>query len=263
MMEGTSSRDAREERNRMNLEMFSVRGRCALVTGASRGIGRAIARVLVDAGVVVYGTGRTPSSVAAMTELGVQGRVADVRDKGAAVAILDEIIERHGRLDCLINNAGLLSSTPAGALKAEQVDDLFDTNFKAGLWYAQAYYRKQRRRGGNVVNIASVLGLRGLRGSSAYCASKGALLQMTRALSAEWAPYGWRVNAVCPGLIETDMNDGVDYHKATSLIPMRRAGNPDDIAGPVLFLMSDASRYVTGQTLIVDGGMTSAISVVG
>lgn len=244
---------------------FDLRGRAVLVTGASRGIGRAIAESFVRAGAeAVYGTSRSEQSARAMEEFGVHGRVADVRDRAAAEALVGEIIGKHGRLHCLVNNAGMLSSTPASALKPEAVEEILDTNCKAALWSAQAYYRHQRRRGGNIINIASVLGFRGLRGSSIYCASKGALLQLTRALSAEWAPYGWRVNAVCPGLIDTEMSaGGPDHSLAQTMIPLRRVGTVEDIVGPVLFLASDASRYVTGQSLVVDGGMTDAISITG
>ena len=241
--------------------MFSVQGKVVLITGASRGIGKALATGFAASGAVVYGTGSRPESIAWMEATAIKGRAADAKDPAALNAVIANIIKEHGRLDCLINNAGIAPKKPAASLKEDDVDDILDVNFRSAFRACQQYYKLQKNGGGNIINNASVFGLLGYPLSSVYCSSKGALIQMTRALAAEWARKGFRVNALCPGFIDTGMTDVMKENadvKASMLsrVPMNRLGRPDEIVPAAIFLASDASSYITGQTLTVDGGLT-------
>ncbi len=233
-----------------------------LVTGASRGIGRAIALAFADAGARVYGTGRSADSIDWMRTAGVEGRMANVTRPGDIGAIIEEIISVHGRLDCLVNNAGVAADIPASSFKIPDIDRIIETNFKGVFLACQSYYKLQKKQGGNIVNIASVLGLVAIPLASVYCGTKGAVLQLTRALAVEWAPSDFRVNAVCPGFIETEMIQSITgkaelRERALEKIPMQRLGQPEEMAGAVLFLASPASSYMTGQMIVLDGGITA------
>lgn len=241
---------------------IDVQGKSILITGASRGIGRALAESFVEGGAHVYGTGRTLESIAWMKDQKVQGRTADVSRPGAVAEVIDEIVKSHGKLDCLINNAGISSNTPASAFKDEEMDRIIDTNFKGVFRACQAYYKAQKKFGGSIINIASVLGIVGTPLASIYSGTKGAVVQLTRALAIEWAGSNFRINAICPGFIDTDMTTNIKdkpavLEKAVSIIPMKRLGKPEEIAGAALFLASDASTYMTGQLIVIDGGMTA------
>jgi 3-oxoacyl-[acyl-carrier protein] reductase len=175
---------------------------------------------------------------------------------------MSEIKEKHGRLDCLINNAGVASSTPASALGEEEIAKIIDTNFKAVFQCCQSYYKLQRKAGGNIINIASVLGIVGSSLASVYSGTKGAVISMTKALAIEWANSGFRVNAICPGFIDTDMTEMIKKREAVmqkmlEYIPLKRLGTPADIAAPALMLASEGASYITGQIIVVDGGMTA------
>ncbi len=244
------------------MNLFDVQGRSVLITGASRGIGRALALGFRDQGAIVYGTGSRLESVEWMAAEGLQGRAADVALPGTMDPIIEEIRKKHGRLDCLINNAGIAANTPASGFKEDDLSQMVEINFKGVFRACQAYYKAQRKDGGNIINLSSVLGMVGTKLASVYCGTKGAVLNMTRALALEWSNSGFRVNAICPGFIETDMTAMIKARPAVlqqmeAAVPLGRLGRPDDLLGAAVFLASDASRYVTGQAVTVDGGYTA------
>lgn len=243
-----------------------LKNKTILVTGASRGIGRAIATACLDAGATVYGTARKRESLDWLREEKEKGRPAhlrafDVASRPDWLSLVKEIGEAHGQLDCLINNAGISSNTPAGSFKDDEIQRIIDTNFRGVFLGCQAYYRAQKRKGGNIINIASILGLYGTPLASVYSGTKGAVLQLTRSLAVEWARNGFRLNAICPGFIDTDMtetikgNDQIREYMLQS-IPIGRLGRPDDIAPMAVFLASDASAYMTGSHVVIDGGLS-------
>lgn len=241
-----------------------------LITGATRGIGRGIALGFAAAGYQVYGTGRASTTLSTGSsgndwakEKGIILKQADVSDQPAMAAIMKEIQEKHGRLDCLINNAGVASNTPASGLDDDEIAKIIDTNFKAVFQCCQSYYKMQRKSGGGcIINISSVLGIVGTSLASVYSGTKGAVISMTKALAIEWANSGFRVNAICPGFIDTDMTEMIKkreavYQKMLEYIPLKRLGTPEDLAAPALMLASDGASYITGQIIVVDGGLTA------
>lgn len=243
-------------------DVFSFQDKVILITGAGRGIGRAIAEAFRDRGALVYGTGSREASVEAMKEMKIEGRLADVTDPKAMPALIQDIVAKHKRIDCLINNSGVSADTPASMFKEEDIERILGTNIKGVFRSCQAYFKAQKHQGGVIVNVASILGLVGMPLASVYCASKGGVIQLTRALAIEWASYGFRLNALCPGFIGTDMTQRMTgkpelMEKVLSGIPLKRMGKPEDLAGAALFLASDASSYMTGQTLVIDGGITA------
>ena len=241
---------------------LELENKTVLVTGASRGIGRDIAAAFVGAGALVYSGCRSKESFDELAAANLNPVMLDVTSQSEFTSVIQSIIEKHGRLDVLVNNAGVASNTPASSLKPEEVDRLIDTNFKGVFYGMQAYYKAQRKSGGIIVNVASILGLVGTPLASVYCGTKGAVVQMTRALAVEWANSGFRVNAVAPGFIDTDMTEVMKKRDSIltavlNNIPVKRMGTPRDIAGPVLFLASSLADYMTGHILVVDGGLTA------
>jgi 3-oxoacyl-[acyl-carrier protein] reductase len=233
-----------------------------LITGATRGIGKGLALAFAESGYITYGTGRNLADTGWADEKKIVLKPADVTDQAAMAAIMTEIKERHGRLDCLINNAGVASNTPASSLGEEEIAKIIDTNFRAVFQCCQSYYKLQRKAGGNIINISSVLGIVGTSLASVYSGTKGAVISMTKALAIEWANSGFRVNAICPGFIDTDMTEMIKKREAVMQkmlehIPLRRLGTPEDIAAPALMLASEGASYITGQIIVVDGGMTA------
>ncbi len=241
---------------------IEVRGKTILISGASRGIGKAMAEAFRDAGAIVYGTGRSPESISWMQTENIQGRAADISKPGTINPVIEEIITKHKKLDCLINCAGIASNTPASAFKEDEMDRIIDTNFKGVFRTCQAYYKAQKKNGGVIINVASVLGMIGVPLASIYCGTKGAVIQLTRALAVEWAASDFRINAICPGFIDTDMTVMIKerpsvLEKLTANIPLKRLGKPSDLTGAALYLASDASAYMTGQLIVLDGGLTA------
>jgi 3-oxoacyl-[acyl-carrier protein] reductase len=234
-----------------------------LITGATRGIGKGVAIAFAEAGWIVYGTGRNLANSEWAAEKKVILKEADVADQPRMAEIMQDIKNKHGRLDCLINNAGVASNTPASALGDEEIAKIIDTNFKAVFACCQSYYKMQRKSGGgNIINISSVLGIVGTSLASVYSGTKGAVISMTKALAIEWANSGFRVNAICPGFIDTDMTDMLKKResvmaKMLEYIPLKRLGTPEDIAAPAIMLASDGAAYITGQIIVVDGGLTA------
>ena len=240
-------------------------GRTALVTGASSGLGRHFARVLARAGAEVIVAARREDALQEVcNEIAGQGGGAravqlDVSDP-ASVENAIEAAASSGGLDILVNNAGVTVSKSVLDVSEEDWDHVIDTNLKGSFLVAQATARlmKARGRGGSIVNIASVLGLRVAGHVSPYVASKAGVVHLTKAMALELARYNIRVNALCPGYIETELNRDFFQSEAGQAlirrIPQRRLGRPSDLDGALLLLCSEAGSYITGSTLAVDGG---------
>ncbi|MFB2552799.1 SDR family NAD(P)-dependent oxidoreductase [Ensifer soli] len=256
----------------MTLASFDLSGRRALVTGASRGLGRAIATALAGAGADVAVTARSAESLEeTVAAVAATGRRAialrqDVRDAAGATAVVAEAGEALGGLDILVNNAGIEQVRASLDVDEALWDRIVDTNLKGAFFVAQAAARAMAKagRGGAMVNLCSLTSYVGIPTAVPYGASKTGLLGMTRALSAEWAPLGIRVNAIAPGYFRTAMTEVFyenDDWQAAMLgkIPQRRFGEAGDIGGAVVFLASDAAAYVTGHCIPVDGGYLASI----
>jgi 3-oxoacyl-[acyl-carrier protein] reductase len=241
----------------------SIRGQVALVTGASRGIGRAIALELGGQGVTVIGTATSNAGAAvigeALAACGGRGVVLDVNDGTALEAAVDEIVKQHGALHILVNNAGITRDTLALRMKDADWDAVLDTNLKAVFRACRAVMRTMmKQRYGRIVNITSVVGASGNAGQANYAAAKAGVAGMTRALARELGSRGVTVNCVAPGFIATDMTDRLPEAQKVALlaqIPLGRLGSPQEIAAAVSFLASPAAGYVTGTELHVNGGM--------
>jgi len=250
----------------MDLQAFDLTGRVALVTGASRGLGRAMALALAQAGADMALAARGAEALQqAAAEVRALGRKAlivptDVTQVSQIEALVHATIEGFGRLDILIPAAGINIRGPAIDFAEADWDRVMAVNLKAVFFTCQAAARGMIRQGsGSIVTVASLATTFGFPNIIAYCASKGGVGQLTKALASEWAPYGVRVNGVAPGYYRTAMTeplfqDAEFVRYLHSRIPMNRPGVPEDLAGAVVFLASDASAYVTGQILYVDGG---------
>ena len=249
--------------NAPSLTDSGLAGAVAIVTGGSRGIGRAIVEVLTTAGMEVIFTYRENAAAAAEVASSVAGakitaEMVDVRDAAACAAFAEKIFDRTERIDLLVNNAGIIRDNPLGALEAEDVRAVLETNVEGTFNMSRAvvpFMISQRR--GKIVNLSSVSGEKGGRGQTNYAASKGAINAFTRALAVEVAPRGITVNAVAPGVIETEMSQAVRElagDQIKSRILLRRYGRAEEVAHAVWFLSSRYADYITGQILSVDGG---------
>jgi len=238
----------------------------ALVTGASRGIGAAIAKRLATDGfrVVVNYAGSTDKAEAVVREIKEAGGEAlaiqaNVAEADAVKQMIKQTIDTFGQLDCVVNNAGITRDGLLMRMKEADFDAVIDTNLKGAFLVTQAATRPLLKTSGRIINIASVVGISGNPGQANYVAAKAGLIGLTKSVARELASKGVTVNAICPGFIETDMTDELtEEQRNLSLgqIPLKRFGQTEDIASLVSFIASDEARYITGQTLAVDGGMT-------
>ena len=239
-------------------------GQVALVTGASRGIGAAIALALANRGLKVIGTATTDEGAAKIGQTlaafpGCSGKTLDVNDAQAAQTLIDAIVKEQGGLQILVNNAGITRDNLAMRMKDDEWDAVLDTDLKAVFRISRAVMRPMmKQRYGRIISITSVVGASGNPGQANYAAAKAGVAGMTRALARELGSRNITVNCVAPGFIETDMTAGLqeDQKKAlASQIPLGRLGQPGDIAHAVIYLASPQAAYVTGQELHVNGGM--------
>jgi 3-oxoacyl-[acyl-carrier protein] reductase len=244
--------------------MFDLSGKVALVTGASRGIGRAIACTLAAQGATVVAAARGDHAhevVAALAARGQRAEAAtlDVTDAAAVEKLPGDIVQRHGRIDIVVSNAGIARDQLLMRMKRADWDAVISTNLTATFSLAQAAMRPMlRQRGGRIIAIGSVVGQTGNAGQSSYAASKAGLIGFAKALAREVATRGITVNVVAPGMIDTDMTRAIAekvHIDWAAQIPLGRPGTPDDVAAAVCFLASDEAAYITGHVLAVNGGM--------
>jgi NAD(P)-dependent dehydrogenase (short-subunit alcohol dehydrogenase family) len=253
----------------LTLELFDLTGRVAIVTGASRGLGQAFARALAQAGADLVITSRDVERLRPFQrEIEATGRrvVAirlDVRDEDSIRLMADAADDAYGRVDVLVNNAGCNVRKRAVDISWDEWNLVLDTNLRGAFFVAQAVARYMLPRGkGRIINIGSVTSVFGYAGLGPYGASRGGIRQLTMSLADDWGPHGITVNCLAPGWFQTEQNkvlyedaQWVDY--LVDRIPLKRPGRPQDLEGAVIFLASDASAYITGQTLLVDGGIST------
>ncbi len=250
-------------------DLFDLSGRVAIVTGTSRGLGQYLGRALAKAGADLVLTSRRRDDLLAFEkEIGALGRRAvslelDVRDHASIERMVAGAEEAFGHLDILVNNAGCNVRKPALEVTWDDWNLILDTNLRGSFFVAQAVARRMIARGyGRIINIGSVTSVAGFAGLAPYGASRGGIKQLTMSLADDWGKHGITVNCLAPGWFRTEQNkvlyedkEWVDY--LTDRIPVKRPGQPHDLDGAVVFLASESSRYVTGQTLLVDGGIST------
>ncbi len=247
--------------------LFSLQGKTAIVTGASRGLGRAAAIALAGAGANVVLVGRDEAALEKVQEsiksYGTDKSfivIADVTDPGKTMEAIASTIQRYCSVDILVNNAGIIRRSPAADYSAHDWNEVVDTNLNAVFQWSQAAGKIMIEQGsGKIINIASLLSFQGGLNVVAYAAAKGGVAQLTKALSNEWAKYGVNVNAIAPGYMMTDNTAPLraNSERSTQIfsrIPAGRWGEPEDLAGAIIYLASAASDYVNGHILAVDGG---------
>ena len=244
--------------------MISLSGRIAIVTGASRGIGRATARMLAAAGADVVAAARGENARDTVDQIVADGGRAhlatiEVTDRGSIDRVVAETIERSGRIDILVSNAGITRDQLMLRMKREDWDAVIETNLTALFSCAQAVLKPMvRQRAGRIIAVSSVVGQAGNAGQANYAASKAGIIGFSKALALEVASRGITVNVVAPGLVDTDMTRAISqgaHETWAAKIPLGRLGSPEDVASAVCFLASDAAAYITGQVLAVNGGM--------
>ena len=250
-------------------DLFDLSGKVAIVTGTSRGLGQYFGRALARAGADLVITSRNIDSLAEFKkEIESLGRKAlpvklDVLSQDDIESMVGAAVDEYGKIDILVNNAGLNIRHPSAEFPWQDWDTVLETNLKGSFFCAQAVGREMIKAGyGRIINIGSCTCVFGMEGIAPYTASRGGVLQMSRSLAAEWGRYGNTVNVLAPGWFKTAQN-AVLYENAewvkyiTDRIPLRRPGQPNDLDGTVVFLASDASAYITGQIILVDGGFTT------
>jgi NAD(P)-dependent dehydrogenase (short-subunit alcohol dehydrogenase family) len=254
----------------MSLDVFKLDGRVALITGGNRGLGFAMAQALAEAGASVVVTSRqedraikSAATLAEITRQRTLGIAVDITDAQQIEAMIQSVVKEFGRIDILVNNAGINIRKPVEEFDEASWDLVQDTNLKAPFLCSQtaARYMKEQRYG-RIINLSSMMGLVALPERSAYCSSKGGLIQLTRVMALEWAAHNITVNALCPGPIATEMNIPVMNNPETNKlfldhIALGRWGQPAELGGAIVFLASDASSFMTGAALVIDGGWTA------
>ena len=252
------------------LNCFDLSHRVAVVVGGTSGIGRAIAMGLAEQGADVVPTGRRANHIEEVCiAVEAMGRrtlrqVTDIRDRESVDALRETILHEFGRVDILVNAAGFTLKQPTIKLCDEQLSSILDTNLTGALRTCQSFYEALKASGrGRIINIASLGSFVAFYEVAAYCATKTALLSLTRSLACEWAQDGISVNAIAPGIFPTEMNNGIVTGTARgqellARTPMRRFGNPEELAGAAVLLASDAASFITGQCIIVDGGFLAS-----
>ena len=242
---------------------MNLNGKKALITGAGRGIGKAITDCFLDAGAEVWGLGtKEPDGLSARIE-DAKGKLhwicADLSNVSEVDAVIENAVKESGGFDILINNAGITKDNLSFRMSLEEWQKVIDVNLSAAFFVARTVARDMiRKRTGSIVNMSSIIGIHGNGGQANYAASKAGLIGITKSLAAEVASRGVRVNAIAPGFIETDMTAVLPEEvkqKMIEVIPLKRTGKPEDVAGAAIFFASDASSYITGQVLPIDGGM--------
>jgi len=246
--------------------MKLLEGKVALITGASRGIGKSIARTFVDHGATVcFSYASSDEKARALEkELSSEGGTAkgfksDASDFEAAQKLVDEVVKSFGTIDILVNNAGITRDNLLMRMSEDQWDEIMKVNLKSVFNLTKASLRTfLKARSGSIINMSSVVGVKGNAGQANYAASKAGIIGFTKSVALELGSRNIRCNAVAPGFIETEMTDALDDKTVAEwreAIPLKRGGTPEDVANLTLFLASDMSTYITGQTLNVDGGM--------
>ncbi|GGO72829.1 3-oxoacyl-ACP reductase FabG [Bowmanella pacifica] len=245
--------------------MSELQGKVALVTGASRGIGKAVAQKLAAQGATVIGTATSGSGAAAISEyLGANGKglALNVTDSAQLDACLEQIRSEYGEIDILINNAGITRDNLLMRMKDDEWSDIMDTNLTSIFRLSKAVLRgMMKKRAGRIVNIGSVVGSAGNAGQANYAAAKAGVIGFSKSLAREVASRGITVNTVSPGFIDTDMTKALTDEQREAIfkdIPANRLGNPEEIAATVAFLVSEGAAYITGETIHVNGGMFMA-----
>jgi 2-deoxy-D-gluconate 3-dehydrogenase len=254
----------------MILEKFSLEGKIGLVTGAGSGIGKAVATGLAEAGAQVALAGRTLKKIEqAANELSASGLEAipiqvDMAEADSIFQLVDTLLGRLGRIDFLFNNAGMIHRAPLEEFPIEEWEEMVKTNLTGPFLLSQAVARHmiEKEIKGSIVNTSSLIAVFGGVNVSAYAATKGGLTQLTKSMCNDLAKYGIRVNAIGPGWVKTELtqalqNDPERFQSITDRIPLGRWAAPEDLAGLAVFLASDASAYITGQVIFIDGGYLS------